>query len=737
MTPRFRCGAASHGCEPAYRLACPDKPARKQARRQDCPPHAAFLLLTIALPALAQPPLRGFPQEEWKSHRELEEKARTIPQPERIRTYMEHMASRPHAVGSPASKSVADYTAAQLRDWGYDVRVEKFEALLPYPTARSLEMIAPIHYKAELKEPALSEDKDTADPTQLPTFNAYSSNGDLTAPIVYVNYGVPEDYEFLKKQGIDVRGKIVLTRYGKSWRGVKPKLAQDHGAVGCLIYSDPREDGYFQGDAYPKGPTRPEQGVQRGSVMDMALYPGDPLTPGWASEAGAKRLPLSEAKSLLKIPVLPISWGDARPLLEQLGGLVAPEDWRGALPFTYHVGPGPATVHLKLDFDWTNKPLYDVIATLPGTVFKDQWILYGNHHDAWVNGASDPASGAAALMETARTLSILHRQGWQPKRTIVFALWDGEEFGLVGSTEWAEKHIEELQRKAAVYINSDSNGPGTINVAGSHTLETFMREVLRDLPDLGIPRSRPEGEKGKPGEGRGRRGLRMGALGAGSDYVAFLDHLGVASMNMAFNGSDAGGVYHSIYDTLAWFRRFSDGDLAYGRALAQATTTTILRLSDASILPFEFNALWRTVDGYLTDIDKEAQKGSGTVDLRELRMQLGSLNIAARAYEEELAGWNRRGSTLPPEKLTKLNEVLEHAEQALLLPEGLPGREWYRHSLYAPGLYTGYGAKTLPGVREAAEAQHWDEANREAKRVTVALHGMTAQVEEATRLLHP
>ena len=668
------------------------------------------------IPAFAQPPMRGFPQDEWKSHRELEEKARAIPQPERIRTYMERMASRPHAAGSAASKAIADYTAAQLRDWGYDVRVEKFDALIPYPTVRVLEMTSPVRYKAELKEPAIPEDKDTADPTQLPTFNAYSANGDVTAPIVYVNYGVPEDYDLLARQGIDVRGKIVLTRYGKSWRGVKPKLAQDHGAVGCLIYSDPREDGYFQGDAYPKGPSRPEQGVQRGSVMDMALYPGDPLTPGWASEPGAKRLPLAEAKNLIRIPVLPISWGDAKPLLEQLGGQMAPEEWRGALPISYHVGPGPATVHLKLDFDWTNKPLYDVIATMPGQVFKDQWIVYGNHHDAWVNGASDPASGAAALMETARTLSLLRKQGWQPKRTIVFALWDGEEFGLIGSTEWAEKHQEELQSKAAVYINSDSNGAGIINVAGSHTLETFMREVVRDLPDLGIPKVDQEAERGKPREGavRTRRGLRMGALGAGSDYVPFLDHLGVASMNMGFAGSDAGGVYHSIYDTLTWFRRFSDGDLAYGRALAQATTTTILRLVDSTILPFDFNSLWRTVDGYVGDIEKESQKVAGAIDLHEMRVQLGSLNVAARAYDEELAQWSRRSSSAP-DRLTKLNEVLARAEQTLLLPEGLPGREWYRHSLYAPGLYTGYGAKTLPGIREATEAQRWDESNREAK----------------------
>jgi N-acetylated-alpha-linked acidic dipeptidase len=683
------------------------------------------------VPALCQSPLRGFPQDEWKSHRELEEKARAIPQPERIRTYMEHMSAQPHHAGSAGSKAVADYTAAQLREWGFDVQVERFDALIPYPTTRLLEMTAPVKFKAELREPPVPEDKDTADPAQLPTFNAYSGAGDVTGPLVYVNYGTPEDYEYLRKLGVDVKGKIVLARYGRSWRGVKPKLAQEHGALGCLIFSDPREDGYFQGDPYPKGPTRPEQGVQRGSVLDMALYPGDPLTPGYASEPGAKRLAMPEAKTLLKIPVMPISWGDARPLLEQLGGNVVPEDWRGALPITYHLGPGPATVHLKLDFDWSNKPLYDVVATIPGTSLKDEWVIYGNHHDAWVNGASDPASGAAVLMETARTLSLLRKQGWQPKRTIVLALWDGEEFGLIGSTEWAEKHQEELKKKAAVYLNSDSNGPGNIAIAGSNTLEIFMREVVRDLPDLGIVRKNKNGDKS-------RRGFRMGALGAGSDYVAFLDHLGVASLNMSFNGSDAGGVYHSIYDTMAWFRRFSDGDLSYGRALAQAMTTTLMRLGDSSVLPFEFGALERAVDNYTTEIEKDAQKVTqNAIDFRELRQQRAQLSFAARAYEEELNNWSHRTAPLPAEKMVKLNDLLTHAEQSLLLPEGLAGRDWYRHSLYAPGIYTGYLPKTLPGIREAAEAQKWDDANRETKRVAAALRAMTAQVEEATRILRP
>ena len=708
---------------------------------------SAWVVLALFVPAFSQQayaPIRGFPSEEWKAQHDLEERAKAIPTPARIHIYMERIASKPHQAGSPASKTVADYLAAQIKDWGLDVHTEEFEALMPYPTSRVLEMTAPVKFRAELKEPPIAEDPATSEPGQLPTYNAYSASGDVTAPLVYVNYGLAEDYEELRREGVGVKGKIAIARYGRSWRGVKAKLAQENGAVGCLIYSDPHEDGYFLGDVYPKGPMRPELGVQRGSVLDMALYPGDPLSPGWAAEPGAKRLPLAEAKSLLKIPVLPISYGDAKPLLEQLGGPVVPEAWRGALPITYHTGPGPATVHLKVDFDWSTKPLHDVIATIPGSAYKDQWIVYGNHHDAWVNGASDPSSGAAVLLETARTLSVLRRQGWQPKRTIVLALWDGEEFGLMGSTEWTEKHLKDLQAKAAVYINSDNTGRGALNAGGSHSLETFLAEVLRDINEPAGPRSlldaartpRPAraGEENKPPE------FHLSPLGSGSDYVAFLDHAGVASMNLGFAGGDA-GVYHSIYDTLAWFDRFSDGDLAYGKALSQVMTLSILRLADAPVLPFEFGALERTVRGYAEEIQKQAsqvqaqQKRPNTLDLRAVQFQLTRLDAASKAYEEQLALAMKRTPPLPLERLARANQALQKAEGALLSAGGLPGREWYQHQLYAPGLYTGYDAKTLPGVREAVEAQHWEEANQQARRVAQALRALTARVEEAAMLL--
>ena len=697
----------------------------------------AWLLFIFVVPALSESPIRGFPADDWSAQHDREDKAKAIPQAGRIQIYMQRIASKPHHAGSPGSKAVADYLAAQLKDWRLDVHTEEFEALLPYPTVRVLEMTSPVKFRAQLKEPALVEDPDTADAGQLPSYNAYSASGDVTAPLVYANYGVPEDYAELKKLGIDVKGKIVIARYGKSWRGVKVKLAQENGALGCLIYSDPRDDGYYQGDVYPKGPMRPEQGVQRGSVLDMAIYPGDPLSPGWASEPGSKRLSLAEARSLPKIPVLPISYGDAKPLLEQLGGTIVPEAWRGALPITYHIGPGPATVHLKLDFDWSTRPLHDVITVIPGSVYKDQWVIYGNHHDAWVNGAADPASGAAVLMETARTLSVLRQQGWQPKRTIVLALWDGEEFGLMGSTEWAEKHLKDLDRNAALYINSDLTGRGPLNASGSHSLETFLSEVLRDIPDpasshslLDVARSRRRpGSDGLPPD------FRIAPLGSGSDYVPFIDHAGVASMNLGFGGAESGGVYHSTYDTVGWFQRFSDSDFSYGKTLSQIMTTSILRFADSNVLPFEFSSLGRAVRAYTDEIQREAQKHSGSVDFKEVQAELTRLDAAARTYDEELALVMKHTPAVPPARLAKANEALRRAEQALLLADGLPGREWYRHQIYAPGLYTGYDPKTLPGVREAVEAQHTEEASQQAKRVAQTLRALEARVTEAARLL--
>ncbi|MGI8740983.1 MAG: M28 family metallopeptidase [Bryobacteraceae bacterium] len=700
-----------------------------------------FLTFAIAITLLAQTPasepIRGFPESQWAAEHALEQKAQALPEPDRIRAYMERMADVPHHAGSAGSKAVADYALGLFKEWGLNARIEEFEALMPYPTSRALELVSPVKFRAALKEPAVPGDRYTSQAGQLPTYNAYSAAGDVTAPLIYVNYGSVEDYEYLTKQNIDVKGKIVIARYGKVWRGLKPKLAAEHGAVGCLIYSDPRDDGYYQGDVYPKGALRPPDGAQRGSVVDMPVNVGDPLSPGWASEKGSRRLAIGEATTLMKIPVTPISYGDATPLLQNLGGPVAPEGWRGALGFTYHIGPGPATAHLKLDFDFSTRPLHDVIATIPGSAQPDEWIVFGNHHDAWVNGAHDPLSGATSLLEAARTLSLLRKQGWQPKRTIVFALWDGEEFGLLGSTEWAEKHQAELAQKAVVYINSDSNGQGHIGVGGSHTLETFMSEVLRDLKDPGASgksllettRTRRNPTAPDSSEPPPPPGFHLGPLGAGSDYVAFIDHIGIASLNVGFGGPNQGGVYHSIYDDFDWFKRFGDPEFKFGKALAQVTVTSLLRLADAPLLPFEFGNFVRTVRSYVDQIRKQ----SGTkVDFQAVVTQLDKMDAVAKSFETAL---HRTVDTGKAGDLDRVNQVLFHSERALVLEKGLPGRDWYRHQIYAPGLATGYGAKTLPGIREAVEGLRWDEANREAAAVTKALEQLNHQIFEATRLL--
>ena len=687
--------------------------------------------------------MRGYTDAQAATEQAAERKAQAIPQPDRIRQYMERMAQQPHHAGSPMSASVAQYALGLFKSFGLDARIEEFEALIPYPTTRLVELTAPVKYTLKLKEPAVAGDPDSADPGQLPTYNAYSASGDVSGPLVYVNYGIPADYEYLARQGVDVKGKIVIARYGGSWRGIKPKVAAEHGAIGCIIYSDPRDDGYYQGDVYPKGALRPPDGVQRGSVMDMPLVVGDPLSPGWASEKGSRRLTREQAKTLMTIPVLPISYADATPLLQHLEGPVAPQGWRGALGFTYHIGPGPSTVHMKLDFDWSTRPLRDVIATIPGSESPDEWVVYGNHHDAWVNGAHDPISGAASLLESARALGELSKQGWRPKRTIVFALWDGEEFGLLGSTEWAEKHADELNRKAVVYINSDTNGQGSLGASGSHTLERFMSEVLGDLKDprsgktlLEATRARrqdaadPSGPPADTAADSGKpREFHLGALGAGSDYVAFIDHTGVASLNLGFGGPNQGGIYHSIYDDMAWFKRFGDPDFVYGRTLSQVTATTLMRLADAPVLPFEFGAFSSTIKTYVTEIEKLS---GDHVNFHPILSEITKIDSDSAAYEKALKDAVGQGTATG---FAKANDVLFHSERALVLTKGLPRRDWYKHQIYAPGMYTGYGVKTLPGVREAVEAKNWDEANQQVTSVAEVLSELDRRIQEATRLL--
>ena len=712
---------------------------------------AALFLLTVPSAVRTQPipPIRGFTARTSEAERQIEETFRAVPKPENNREYMRVITDAPHHAGSPGSRKVAEYILSRFKSFGLNASIEPFEALMPYPTERVVELISPERYVLKLAEPPVSQDPNSSGAGALPTFNAYSADGDVTADLVYVNYGTPEDYEQLAKLGVDVKGKIVIARYGRSWRGIKPKVAYEHGAVGCIIYSDPHEDGFFAGDVFPDGPYRPEMGAQRGSVMDMPIHPGDPLTPGTPSEAGAPRLDRSASQTILKIPVLPISYGDALPLLRNLKGPVAPEAWRGALPITYHVGAGPAKVHLKLAFDWSIRPLHDIIVRIEGSEFPDEWIIHGNHHDAWVNGAADPTSGNVALMETARGLGELLKTGWRPKRTIILASWDGEEWGLLGSTEWVEKHAQELSTKAVAYINSDSTSKGWFDVSGSHSLQAFVNDLMRDLQDpkragktlfqakldRAVDQAKTDEEKGKIQ----RRGdFPIDALGSGSDYTAFLDHLTIASLNMGFGGdAPDSGVYHSTYDSFYFYTHFSDTDFAYGAALSRTIGTAILRLADADVLPFEFTATARTLGGYAEEVQKlgKEAKGAPALDLAPVLSAIDRLGKAAAAYDRASAKHAASGAALDRATQIELNRLLYTSERAFKYEGGLPKREWFKHLAYAPGFYTGYGVKTLPGIREGIEQQAWDEPKKYIPIVAAAIDKLAAQVTHAATLI--
>jgi N-acetylated-alpha-linked acidic dipeptidase len=729
-------------------------------------------------------PIEGFTAESSRAQREWEAKFRAIPDPALLRAYMERLSARPHHVGSAYDRDNAEWLLAKLREWGLDAHIENFDVLFPTPKERLLEMIEPQHIVAKIEEPTVADDPTSAQHgEQLPTYNAYSIDGDVTGPLVYVNYGVPDDYETLERQGVSVKGAIVIARYGGSWRGIKPKVAAEHGAIGCLIYSDPGNDGYAPGQTFPAGPYRPKDGVQRGSVMDMPVYPGDPLTPGVGATPEAKRLPLSEAVTLTKIPVMPISYADAQPMLAAIEGRAVPAAWRGGLPITYRFGPGPAKVHLKLKFNWDQKRLYDVIARIPGALDPDQWILRGNHHDAWVNGAEDPISGTISVLEEARAMAALLKQGWKPKRTIVFCLWDGEEPGLLGSTEWVEAHVEELGRKAAVYINSDSNGRGYLDVEGSHSLEHFINGVERDIadPETNVTVWKRAQAQRLAGEGRGpsqadraeartRPDLRIAALGSGSDYTAFLDHAGVASLNLGFDGEDGGGIYHSIYDDFYWFTHFSDTNFVYGRALAQTAGTAVMRLADADLLPFEFHGLADTVHRYVDEVKKLAGDKREQIVERNRQLEdgvfaaledpqlktvppakesvppflnfaplengLAALERSAQVFDAAAAhAAANGGAALVHAQLSDVNNRLAQVERAFLSSAGLPSRPWFQHQIYAPGLYTGYGVKTLPAVRESIEQKQWKQADEQIVHVGKILEDAGAAMDAAATAL--
>ncbi len=722
---------------------------------------AALILALLQAGSAANPSaapsanMDGYSPSHSTTERDWETKFRSIPDPKSLRDTMQRLSAFPHHVGSPYDKDNAEWLLGKFKEYGFDAQIETFYVLFPTPKERLVEMLEPTEFKAKLQEPPLAIDPTSQQTAQqLPTYNAYSKDGDVTAPLVYVNYGVREDYEQLDRLGVSVKGAIVIARYGGAWRGIKPKVAAEHGAIGCIIYSDPRDDGYFEGQYFPDGPFRPKDGVQRGSVMDTE-YPGDPLTPGVGATKDAKRLDITEAKTITTIPVLPVSYADAQPLLAAISGQVVPEGWRGALPITYHVGPGPAKVHLVVKSNWDIKPIYDVIAKIPGSETPDEWVIRGNHHDAWVNGAEDPVSGASAVLEEARALSELMKQGWKPKRTIIYCLWDGEEPGLLGSTEWVEEHDAELKQHAVVYINSDSNSRGFMFASGSHTLEHMVNQVAREVQDpekkmsvLRRTQLRRIGRAQKPDDREEARSadLRIGALGDGSDYAPFLDHAGVAALNIGFGGEANGGIYHSIYDDFYWYTHFGDPEFVYERALAEVGGTAVMRMADADLLPFDPSASADTINRYVKELKTELKEKQDKVRERNREIEEGvftasadptktyvppskeqvppylnfaplengveAYTLAAMRYKQAFMRLAESNPTVwdSPE-FAAINQKLILTERTFTTAEGLKERPWFKHQIYAPGAYTGYGAKTIPAVREMMDEDKWQDAD--------------------------
>jgi len=742
------------------------------------------LLVVVPLLSVRSEPEAANPPPAWLGYSaqnavlqgQWEGKFREAISAANIRENMRRLSARPHHVGSPYDKDNAQWILSKFKEWGFDARIETFNVLFPTPKIRLVEMLQPTVYRAKLKEPAVSKDSTSGQTAeQLPSYNAYSVDGDVTAPLIYVNYGNREDYEKLDRLGISVKGAIVIARYGQGWRGIKPKVAAEHGAIGCIIYSDPKGDGYFQGDDFPAGGWRPRDGVQRGSVMDTD-YPGDPLTPGVGATANAKRLSLKEARTITTIPVLPISYGDALPLLSALKGPVAPEDWRGALAITYHVGPGPARVHLKVSSNWDIKPVYDVIATLHGSTDEGQWVIRGNHHDAWVNGADDPISGQAAMLEEARVMGDLHAHGWTPLRTVIYCAWDGEEPGLLGSVEWVETHLDELRNHAVIYINSDTNERGYLFAGGTQDLQNFVSGVARNVEDPETGMSTYQRAhlhaiaEAKNAEERSdlrkRNDLLVRALGDGSDYTAFQDFAGISSLDLGFGDEDDGDQYHSIYDDFHWYTTFVDKDFSYGRALSQTAGSAIMRAADADFIPVDYTPQAQAIEKYATDLEKlvkdkqeefternlELKEGvyKATQDPRNLLLPppaeivppyvnlapmknaLVVLKKSADRYSAALAAYQAKGSpVLPPQALESINADLLRVSRLFLNQKGLPERPWFKNQIYAPGAYTGYGAKPIAAVREYMDEKKWAEAEGQVPQVSQVIETVAGGIDKA------
>lgn len=728
---------------------------------------AIALVSALTLDAAADPSLPGFTEADTQAQRNLEAEFDRHLDPSDLRAWMHELAGEPHHVGSPHGQRNVETLKRLFTEWGYDTEIARYEVLFPTPRTRRLEMVEPHAFTASLAERSVAGDRSSESPDVLPPYNVFSPDGDVTGQLVYVNYGLLEDYERLERYGVDVAGKIVIVRYGYAFRAIKPKLAAERGAIGCLIYSDPADDGYVLGEAYPEGPYKNDSAVQRGSIKYTPLYAGDPLSPGWAATADAKRLDVRESKSLATIPTLPISYGDALPLLDAIEGPVAPPEWRGGLPITYRIGPGPATVHLQLAFDWNTVTAQNIVAKREGATWPDQWVIRGNHHDAWNHGARDPVSGLVSMLAEAKAISKLPEP---PARTVVFAAWDAEEQGLMGSAEWVEEHLGELAEKAVLYINTDGMARGFVRIGGSHALEQFFDAVQRDVidPQTGLSvgdrnraRIRVGGDETvvKDLDERGGE-LRLSALGSGSDYTTFLHHAGIASANISIGGEGGGGSYHTLYDTVENYERFVDPGYVYGVVLAQVSGRATLRMANARLLPFDFTSLVETVRRYVADLEAFADRERKEVARVNRLIESGAFT-AALDPTEALGAPARRASVphfnfaplhnalaridaaldsyaVTPEVndavLAEINRLLFTSERLLTPEGGLPGRPWYRHQIYAPGFYTGYGAKTLPWIREAIELRQYGQVAPGVDAVAATLRALAARIDDIKAL---
>ena len=688
------------------------------------------LVLPGSLVAQERPSLMGFTAQRSTEQLGWESVMAAVPDAQTMREYHRALTRRPHHAGTEENYRLALYLRDLWEGFGFETEMVRYDILVPWPGELKLRLVQPTIIELEVTEPPIPEDPDSYVEGGLPGMAAYAASGRAEGDVVYANYGRIGDYRRLDETGVSLEGKIVLVRYGGSpaqMRGMKVREAANRGAVGVVIYSDPEDDGYVRGDVYPEGRWRPWQGIQRGSFLDVPIYPGDPLTPFEPSIPGVERIPFEDAVTIQKIPVQPISYGEALKILTHIGGEVVPPQWQGGLPLTYHVGPGPARIEMDVEYDYQQRPVWNVFGKVEGVVEPEKFVLAGGHRDSWVLGARDPTSGAVSLLETARGVAAAVAQGFRPRRSIVFGSWGGEDFFLLGSTEWGEQFASELKENLVVYINRESYTAGNWSASGNHSLERFVIETSRDAPHPESATLFDAWQSQRPGDA-----LRLGALGSGSDYTVFLDHLGVPSLSLGYGSPN--GIYHSLYDTFEYYQRFGDPGYLYGVAQADMVGRMVMRLANAEVLPFDFTDASRVIAGYVDELIELDEEGQLRSELRAIGAANAEFRAAATETKGVLARLLTGGAAWVEQNeatLERVNALIMQAEREMIDERGLWRRPWYRNLVYAPGYYEGYAAKTLPGVREPMEDGEWDIARAQASMLVEALRRVTSALTEA------